>query len=109
MKRLFLLLAAIVALPALAQTPVELIPRSAIFGNPSKAQGLVSPDGQWISWIAPRDGVLNIWVAPASDPSKGRPLTDEKLRPIRQHFWARNSKVVLFINDRAGDENFHRR
>ena len=106
MKGLILLLAALVALPALAQTPVELIPRADIFGNPTKAQGLVSPDGKWISWIAPRDGVLNIWVAPTSDPSKGRPLTDEKVRPIRQHFWARNSKVVLFINDRGGDENF---
>ena len=107
MRRLLLALAAVLALPAFAQAPaVELIPRSAIFGNPTKAQGLVSPDGKWVSWIAPRDGVLNIWVAPVSDPSKGRPLTDEKVRPIRQHFWARNSKVVLFINDRGGDQNF---
>ncbi len=86
--------------------PVELIPRALFFGNPTKVQGLVSPDGQWISWIAPRDGVLNIWVAPAADPSKAKPLTEEKTRPIRQHFWARNSKLVLFINDRGGDENF---
>jgi Tol biopolymer transport system component len=50
--------------------------------------------------------VLNIWVAPASDPSKAKPLTEEKVRPIRQHFWARNSKTILFINDRGGDENY---
>ena len=90
---------------ALAQG-VELIPRASFFGNPTKAQGLISPDGRWISWIAPRDGVLNIWVAPASDPSKAKALTEEKVRPIRQHFWARNSKLILFINDRGGDENF---
>ena len=107
MKTFLLALLAAFALPAFAQpAQVELIPRASIFGNPTKTQGQVSPDGKWISWIAPRDGVLNIWVAPASDPSKGRPLTEEKIRPIRQHFWARNSKVVLFINDRGGDENF---
>jgi dipeptidyl aminopeptidase/acylaminoacyl peptidase len=104
---LFALLAAFTAPSLLAQAPgVELIPRATFFGNPTKAQGLISPDGRWISWIAPRDGVLNIWVAPASDPSKAKPLTEEKVRPIRQHFWARNSKAILFINDRGGDENY---
>ena len=94
------------SLAALGEAPaVELIPRALFFGNPTKAQGLVSPDGQWISWLAPRDGVLNIWVAPASDLSKAKPLTEEKTRPIRQHFWARNSQLILFINDRGGDEN----
>jgi len=105
--RKLLALIALAALPAFAQTtPVELIARASFFGNPTKAQGLVSPDGKWLSWIAPRDGVLNIWVAPVSDPSKAKPLTEEKVRPIRQHFWARNSKLILFINDRGGDENY---
>jgi len=107
MKRVLLALIAFIVLPAFAQPAgVALIPRADIFGNPTKTQGQLSPDGKWVSWIAPRDGVLNIWVAPVGDPSKARPLTEEKVRPIRQHFWARNSKVVLFINDRGGDENF---
>ena len=96
----------VAGIPAMSAAQVEIIPRASFFGNPSKVQGLISPDGKWISWIAPRDGVLNIWVAPSSDPSKAKPLTEEKVRPIRQHFWARNSKVILFINDRGGDENF---
>jgi dipeptidyl aminopeptidase/acylaminoacyl peptidase len=104
---LLALAAALAAAVSVAQvTQVEIIPRATFFGNPTKAQGLVSPDGKWISWIAPRDGVLNIWVAPASDPSQAKPLTEEKVRPIRQHFWARNSKQILFINDRGGDENY---
>jgi dipeptidyl aminopeptidase/acylaminoacyl peptidase len=103
----FLLIAALASTVSLAQvTQVELIPRASFLGNPTKVQGLISPDGKWISWIAPRDGVLNIWVAPASDPSNAKPLTEEKVRPIRQHFWARNSKEILFINDRGGDENY---
>jgi hypothetical protein len=87
-----------------AETP--LIARAKIFGNPTKTGGRISPDGQWLSWIAPRDGVLNVWVAPVSDPSLARPLTAEKVRPIRTTFWSPDSKTVLFINDKGGDENF---
>ncbi len=92
--------------PAIAQADVPLIPREKLFGNPTKAAGRISPDGQWLSWIAPRDGVLNIYVAPTSDPAAGRPLTNERMRPIRQYFWSPDSKQILFINDKGGDENF---
>jgi dipeptidyl aminopeptidase/acylaminoacyl peptidase len=85
---------------------VPLIPREALFGNPEKVAARISPDGKWLSWIAPREGVLNVWVAPASDIGKARPLTAEKVRPIRQYFWAPDSKQVLYINDKGGDENF---
>ena len=85
---------------------VPLIPREALFGNPSKTGGQISPDGKWLSWIAPRDGVLNVWVAPVGNPDAARPLTAEKVRPIRSHFWAPDSSQVLFINDKGGDENF---
>ncbi|MCE3289735.1 MAG: family peptidase [Caulobacter sp.] len=88
-----------------AEAP-QLIPRASFFGNPTKTAGRISPDGKWLSWIAPRDGVLNIWVAPASDPSAAKPLTNEKTRPIRQYFWAQDSSAILFINDKGGDENF---
>lgn len=94
------------AAPPAAAAEVELIPREAIFGNPTRTQGRISPDGKWISWLAPRNGVLNVWVAPTGDLAKGRPITDEKGRPIRQHFWARDSKSVLYVNDRGGDENY---
>src|SRR4051812_26616686 len=86
--------------------PVPIIPRRKFFGNPSRFQGLLSPDGSWLSWIAPLDGVLNIWVAPAKDLSRPRVLTEEKKRPIRQHFWASDSAAVFFLNDKDGDENF---
>lgn len=85
---------------------VPIIPRDALFGNPVKAAGRISPDGQWLSWIAPRDGVLNVWVAPASNPTQAKALTAEKTRPIRQYFWAPDSRTVLYINDKGGDENF---
>ncbi|WP_332770978.1 S9 family peptidase [Phenylobacterium sp.] len=83
-----------------------LIERTKFFGNPSRSQGRISPDGKWLAWIAPRDGVQNIWVAPIADPAKAKPLTDEKKRPIRSYFWAPNSSQILFVNDKGGDENF---
>ena len=89
-----------------APAPAPLIPRAALFGNPTRAQGLISPDGQWLSWIAPRDGVLNIWVAPASDPEAARAITSATARPIRQHFWAPDASAVMYIQDKGGDENF---
>ena len=94
------------AAPVLAQPDVPLIPRQKIFGNPTQVAGRLSPDGKWLSWIAPRDGVLNIFVAPAADPKAARPLTAETKRPIRQYFWSPDSKQILFINDKGGDENF---
>ena len=96
-------------LPAHAQAPVDEVPlieRAKLFGNPSKSGGKISPDGRWLSWIAPRDGVLNVWVAPASDLAQARPLTQETVRPIRSSFWAPDSKTLLFIQDKGGDENF---
>jgi dipeptidyl aminopeptidase/acylaminoacyl peptidase len=109
-NRLFLLAAAaalpFVAMPALAQTSAPLIPREKIFGNPSQTAGRLSPDGKWLSWIAPRDGVLNIYAAPASNPKAAKALTNERQRPIRQYFWSPDSRQILFINDKGGDENF---
>jgi hypothetical protein len=118
MKKLISALAGALLFPAisLSQTPVSaadavagtaVIPRSALFGNPEKAQGRVSPDGTHISFIAPKDGVLNVWVGSRADPSAAKPVTNDTKRGIRQHFWAYDNKHVLFIQDEGGDENWH--
>src|SRR4051812_18622478 len=86
--------------------PAPLIERTKLFGNPSRSAGRISPDGKWLSWLAPRDGMMNIWVAPVADPGHAKPLTAEKVRPIRNYFWAPDSSMILFINDKGGDENF---
>ncbi|MEE4199872.1 S9 family peptidase [Erythrobacter sp.] len=91
-------------MPALDTIP--LIPREHLFGNPAKAQGKISPDGQWLSWLAPLEGVMNVWLAPRSDPAAGRAITASTERPIREHFWAPNAKSVGYIQDKDGDENF---
>lgn len=87
-------------------TQVPLIERTKLFGNPVKANGRISPDGKWLSWTAPRDGVLNIWVAPVDRPDDAKPLTNERERPVRSYFWSPDSTQILFIQDKGGDENF---
>ncbi len=83
-----------------------LIERTRLFGNPSRANGQISPDGAWLSWLAALDGVMNIWVAPTSDPAAARAVTAESVRPIRAYFWAPDSSRLLYVNDQGGDENF---
>ena len=89
-----------------SQIAAPLIPREALFGNPTRSSGRISPDGQWLSWLAPRDGVMNVWVAPAANPDAARVMTNATDRPIQQYFWAPDGKSVLYIQDKGGDENF---
>jgi len=86
---------------------IPLIPREVLFGNPQRAQARLSPDGKWLSFQAPVEGVMNVWVGPADDLSKAQPVTEEKVRPIPSHDWAYDSKHLLYVQDKNGDENFH--
>ncbi|MEM8757315.1 MAG: S9 family peptidase [Planctomycetota bacterium] len=101
-----------VAAPAAAFTSshpdhdVPLIPRDVLFGNPERAALQISPDGRHLSWLAPVDGVLNVWVAPRDDLEAARPITDDSGRGIRQYFWAWNGSHVVYLQDIGGDENF---
>ena len=92
---------------AFAQQP-ELIDRELFFGNPEYAGAQISPDGKFISFIKPLDGVRNVWVKGVDEPfEKARPLTAEKKRPVGGYFWSRDSKYIMFVKDDDGDENFN--
>jgi acylaminoacyl-peptidase len=84
-----------------------LIPRRTLFDNPTFFGAKISPDGRWLSWLAPFDGVLNVWIAPSSDVKAGQPLTRTQGRPINWHDWSPDARFVLFLNDENGDENHH--
>lgn len=83
-----------------------IMPRKVLFSNPDKAMVTLSPDGQYIGYLAPKDGVLNLWIGPSNDPSKARPITDDKDRGITTYYWAFNNEHVLYMQDNKGDENF---
>lgn len=83
-----------------------LIPRKDIFGNPTRTAATISPDGKSVAFLAPKDGVLNVWVAPIVAPEEAKPVTAETVRPIRSFFWAPDSSRVLYIQDKGGNENW---
>jgi dipeptidyl aminopeptidase/acylaminoacyl peptidase len=91
----------------------QLIPRQVLFGNPERVRPRISPDGTQLAWIAPSDGVLNVWVAPANQGkdqgigwSAARVVTDDSDRGIRMFAWAHDGRHLLYVQDAGGDENW---
>ena len=95
---------------------VDLIPRKVLFGNPERVSPQISPDGTRLAWIAPNDGVLNVWMAPIAaaggaagsgvDWDAAQVMTDDTERGIRAFAWARDDRHLLYIQDTGGDENW---
>ena len=90
----------------MARMTPPLIPLRHLFDNPERAAARLSPDGARLSWLAPRDGVLNVWVR---DRAGGEPVpvTDDRDRGIRSYMWSRDSARILYSQDVGGDENHH--
>ena len=89
---------------------VDLIPREVLFGNPERISPHISPDGRRLAWIAPRDGVLNVWVAPVGaagvDWDQAKVVTEDTDRGVRVFAWARDDRHLLYLQDTGGDENW---
>lgn len=85
----------------------DLIPRSVLFGAAERNMVRISPDGKHLAWLAPKDGVVNIWVAPIAALDRAVAVTNETGRPIRGYSWSFISKHLLYGQDAGGDENFH--
>jgi acetyl esterase/lipase len=84
-----------------------LIPRAKLFGNPTRAQGQIAPNGRFLSWLAPHHGVLNVWVAPIAAPAEARVITADKKRGIRFYAWAYTSQHIIYMQDEGGTEDWH--
>jgi dipeptidyl aminopeptidase/acylaminoacyl peptidase len=85
----------------------ELLSRRLIFRNPERSIVRISPDGTRIAFLAPVDGVLNLWVAPIEDVSKARhvtAVTDRSLGPWL--VWMHDNRHVVFFRQQGGDENW---
>ncbi|MGD1031746.1 MAG: S9 family peptidase [Opitutaceae bacterium] len=95
---------------AKAAEPQEapLIDREIFFGNPEIAGAQVSPDGKYVTFLKPWMGTRNIWVKRVDEGFEmARRLTAETKRPIPGYMWSWDSKYVLYVKDRDGDENFN--
>ena len=71
----------------------SLIPREVLFGDPDQGMIVLSPDGSKISYCAPVNGVLNIWVGPTDDPKSAKPVTKDAHHGVVIYNWAHWSSV----------------
>ena len=107
----FCLLTSVLAMPLSAmeiraELPA-LIPRKVLFGNPTKANPLLSPDGKRLAFLAPdKNDVLQVWVQTIGK-DDAKQVTADKKRGIRIHLWTYAPDTLLYMQDNDGDENYH--
>jgi dipeptidyl aminopeptidase/acylaminoacyl peptidase len=90
-----------------SSSSAALIPRRLLFADPGKSVVRISPDGRRIAYLAPLDGVLNLWIASLDDISNPQVLTratDRSLGPWVQ--WLHNNRHIVFFREQGGDENW---
>lgn len=85
---------------------VKLIPREILFGNPERASAQISPDAARLAYLAPKDGVLNVWIKTIGK-DDDKVVTKDKKRGIRWYFWAEDNLHLIYLQDSDGDENWH--
>lgn len=86
-------------------TDNPIIPIEVLLGNPEKSSAKISHDGKYIAYVAPFEGVLNIYLRTYGK-NDDRPITKDKGRGVTNYFWAYNNKQILYVQDQGGDENW---
>ena len=84
---------------------VKLIPLEVLLGNPERTAAAISPDGKRLSYMAPVDGALNVFVGDAGEGNE-RPITHDTERGIAGYFWTYDNRHIMYIRDKDGSENF---
>ena len=79
-----------------------LIPRELLFGSPQKAAPRISPDGSSVAYLAPYQGVLNVWIHDRKAKAE-RVLTQDRGRGISYYGWAPDGRSIFYLQDRNGD------
>lgn len=85
-----------------------LIDREVFFGDPQIANAQLSPDGKFLAFQKPLNGVMNIWVKRLGEPFEAaHPVTADTDRPIPKYSWSEDGRYILYGQDKGGNENFH--
>ena len=89
-----------------------MIPRKTLFGNPERSSARLSPQGTHLAYLAPSDGVMNVWVmkitkSGASCDTLPVAVTHDRTTGIREFFWSHTSRHILYLQDENGDEDYH--
>lgn len=86
---------------------VALIERDVFFSNPDRIAVRLSPDGKYLSFVAPDNGVLNVYVAPIKEVENSKAVTHDRNRGVQNYFWSYRPDVLFYMQDQDGDENYH--
>jgi dipeptidyl aminopeptidase/acylaminoacyl peptidase len=105
MRLRILSLMVLFALNTIGFAQTELIPRGVIFGNPERSSPQISPDGTMLAYVAPDQGVMNVWVRTLGK-ADDRVITNDQKRGIRNFNWQYDSRNILYGQDQGGDENW---
>jgi dipeptidyl aminopeptidase/acylaminoacyl peptidase len=87
------------------QSPAQ-IPMEDFFKNPEKVSYKLSPNGQYISYMAPYKNRMNIFVQSMDGKSEAKRLTSQEDRDIAGYIWANDNRIA-YLKDNSGDENYH--
>ena len=87
-----------------AYAQAKQIPMRDFFKNPQESAHQISPDGKYLSWLAPYERRMNVFVKSLSGGDAWR-VTSETARDINGYFW--KGDRILYVKDFGGDENFH--
>lgn len=108
MKKLIFLLIVVVAFFASCkqseQEKAPVIPLEDFFRNPEKTAFMLSPNGEYYSYMAPFESRLNVFIQKIGE-KEATQITSETERDIAGYLWANNNRI-LFLKDTGGDENF---
>lgn len=81
------------------------IARADLFGDPVRFGAQLAPRGDRVAFLAPRDGVTNLFVLSVGAIDEARPVTDDRGRGVRSFAWAPDSATLLCLLDEQGDGN----
>jgi dipeptidyl aminopeptidase/acylaminoacyl peptidase len=103
------MIGALVLLPSVGNSALPpLVDRNLFFVEPEISGMQISPDGKYLSFLKPVDGVRNIWVKRTDEPfDKARPITANSKDPTLNYRWTPDAMYILFMQDAGGDENFN--
>jgi len=81
------------------------VPVADFFRNPDRLSYKLSPNGQFLAFLAPYEDRMNIFIQRVSGDSSWR-ITDLTDRDIARFGWAGNDRL-FFLRDNNGDENYY--
>lgn len=87
------------------ENKIHELPLEDFFRNPQKTEFAISPGGEYISYLQPHNGRLNICVRELGK-NEITQVTRYEHDNIKYYWWA-NDEQLLYIKDTDGNEDYH--